>query len=167
MAKSSSARVPLPKPPPSGRRERDDTPIGRVVSILGGPRVVRRPVRTSLDLVDAVRDGLDWSAFDATARAVDGSTEEVATGLGLAKRTLDRRRTLGRLEPAESERVVRLARIAARATEVLGDAGAMQRWIREPNRALGGRTPLGLLDTEIGAQAVLDVLGRIEHGVFG
>jgi uncharacterized protein (DUF2384 family) len=27
-------------------------------------------------------------------------------------------------------------------------------------------TPLSLLDTDIGADSVLDTLGRIEHGVF-
>ena len=32
--------------------------------------------------------------------------------------------------------------------------------------ALGGVTPRSLLDTEIGADSVLDTLVRIEHGVF-
>jgi hypothetical protein len=32
--------------------------------------------------------------------------------------------------------------------------------------ALSGATPLSLLDTDIGAENVLDTLGRIEHGVF-
>jgi uncharacterized protein (DUF2384 family) len=31
---------------------------------------------------------------------------------------------------------------------------------------LSGATPLSLLDTDIGAESVLDTLGRIEHGVF-
>jgi len=34
------------------------------------------------------------------------------------------------------------------------------------NRALGGRVPLHLLDSDAGAQAVERVLGRIEHGVY-
>lgn len=40
------------------------------------------------------------------------------------------------------------------------------RWLRKPNRALGGRTPLSLLDTAPGAELVSDVLVRIEHGSF-
>jgi len=39
-------------------------------------------------------------------------------------------------------------------------------WLQSPNAALGGVTPLSLLDTDIGADGVLDTLGRIEHGVF-
>lgn len=39
-------------------------------------------------------------------------------------------------------------------------------WIQSSNSSLGGVTPLSLLDTEMGADVVLDTLGRIEHGVF-
>jgi len=35
-----------------------------------------------------------------------------------------------------------------------------------PNRSLGNVTPLSLLDTDLGAEAVTDTLGRIEHGVY-
>jgi len=39
-------------------------------------------------------------------------------------------------------------------------------WLKSSNAALAGATPLSLLDTDIGAESVLDTLGRIEHGVF-
>lgn len=39
-------------------------------------------------------------------------------------------------------------------------------WLKSPNAALGGATPLSLLDTDIGTESVMDTLGRIEHGVF-
>jgi ribosomal protein S16 len=40
------------------------------------------------------------------------------------------------------------------------------RWLHRPNRALGGPAPLTLLDTDLGAQQVEQLLGRIEHGVY-
>jgi uncharacterized protein (DUF2384 family) len=40
-------------------------------------------------------------------------------------------------------------------------------WLKSPNATWFGATPLSLLDTDIGAETVLDTLGRIEHGVFG
>lgn len=61
---------------------------------------------------------------------------------------------------------VRSARIAALACEVLGDPEKAARWLRQPNRALAGRAPLSLLDTELGAREVEAVLRRIEYGVF-
>ncbi|MCC6587803.1 MAG: DUF2384 domain-containing protein [Bryobacterales bacterium] len=36
-----------------------------------------------------------------------------------------------------------------------------QRWLERPNRALGSRTPLSMLDTKVGAETVETVLGRI------
>ena len=39
-------------------------------------------------------------------------------------------------------------------------------WLKSPNRALGGEVPLDLLDTEIGAHQVEDVLLRLNYGIF-
>ena len=63
--------------------------------------------------------------------------------------------------------MVRLARVVERAEEVFEDLDTALEWLKAPNAALGGATPLSLLDTDIGAESVLDTLGRIEHGVFG
>lgn len=56
--------------------------------------------------------------------------------------------------------------IAARASEVLGGQEKATHWLNRPNRALGGRRPLDLLDTDLGIQQVEQVLGRIEYGVY-
>jgi putative toxin-antitoxin system antitoxin component (TIGR02293 family) len=61
---------------------------------------------------------------------------------------------------------MRLADVAARAGSVFGSDEHASAWLREANGALGGATPLELLGTDVGAEAVLGVLGRIEHGVF-
>lgn len=49
---------------------------------------------------------------------------------------------------------------------VFEDADAACDWLTSPNAALDGATPISLLDTEFGAEAVMDTLGRIAHGVF-
>jgi putative toxin-antitoxin system antitoxin component (TIGR02293 family) len=71
-----------------------------------------------------------------------------------------------RLQPEESDRVLRLALVISDADEVLGSREKAQRWLSKPNRALGGETPESLLATEYGAQLVREELSRIEHGVF-
>jgi putative toxin-antitoxin system antitoxin component (TIGR02293 family) len=54
--------------------------------------------------------------------------------------------------------------VLARAEEIFGrDKG--HRWLRRPTSALDGETPLSLLDTHPGAEAVLNLLGRIDHGI--
>ena len=82
-------------------------------------------------------------------------------------RTLMRRKQRGeRLNSGESERIVRLARLQIRATEVLGNAEKARHWLFSPNRALGGETPFEFAATEPGAREAERLLGRIEHGVF-
>lgn len=139
----------------------------RVVAILGGGQALGRSApKTEFDLIALVRKGMPYRALANAKAALDVSSEDLSHFLRLKKRTLARRRGEQRLSPDESERLVRLARVAARAEGVLGDRAASLRWIRKPNRALGSVAPLELLDTDLGLDAVMNVLGRIEQGVF-
>lgn len=72
-----------------------------------------------------------------------------------------------RLSTAESDRLVRLARLFA-AAEALheGNTDAARRWMESPKTALGGVTPLAYARTEVGAREVENLIGRLEHGVF-
>ncbi len=53
-----------------------------------------------------------------------------------------------------------------RALEVIGDRDEAFRWLGTPVPELGFRTPISLAGTQDGQKAVLDVLGRLEHGVY-
>jgi putative toxin-antitoxin system antitoxin component (TIGR02293 family) len=39
-------------------------------------------------------------------------------------------------------------------------------WLTNPVRGLGSRRPLDLARTDVGARMVLDLIDRLEHGVF-
>lgn len=54
-----------------------------------------------------------------------------------------------------------------RAEQAIGNADKAHRWLMKPNMSLGGNVPLMLLDSDSGASAVEQVLGRIEYGVYG
>lgn len=56
--------------------------------------------------------------------------------------------------------------VLLRATEVFESEAAARSWLETPSGALGEVTPLSLLDSAHGRAAVLQLLGRIEHGVF-
>jgi putative toxin-antitoxin system antitoxin component (TIGR02293 family) len=142
------------------------TATARVVEILGGPKVLGTRPRTELDFVDLMRRGLPYRALKLTTTALGLTLREVSTFLAFKHRTLARRRHDARLTPAESERVVRLARVTARAEEVFADRANAHTWLRQPNRVLGDRPPIELLDTDLGAESVLQVLYRIEDGVY-
>jgi putative toxin-antitoxin system antitoxin component (TIGR02293 family) len=137
-----------------------------VATLLGGKRVLKRALTAPLDMHATVRDGLPFDALDAVVQTLGLPVAEVTKVLGLAPRTLARRKEQHILTPAESDRLYRLARVACLAMEVLGAADKARQWLERPNRALGGETPLHLLDTDIGVRQVEAVLGRINHGVF-
>lgn len=136
-----------------------------VLKLLGGRKILGAAPRTEKEYIRLVRDGLPFDAFRKAADALDLSFKTIEDTLRLPTRTMHRRKA-GRLTPIESERVMRLVRVAARAEHVLGDRAAALDWLTSPNQALGGEQPIDLLDTDLGADQVLQVLGRIEFGVY-
>jgi putative toxin-antitoxin system antitoxin component (TIGR02293 family) len=129
--------------------------------------IKKEKVSTTLDFMPFIRRGLPTKAVASIAKVLELSPVATVKSLGVAERTYARRiRKHQHLSVDQSERVVRLARVLAMATEVLGDRDKARRWVVGPNRALGMVAPLMLLDTDIGAGEVFDELGRIEHGVY-
>ena len=137
----------------------------RLRETLGGPRVFSGTQDLGA-IVDWVREGLPYAALQAVAKHFDIPLRELTTVLDLPERTMARRKREGRLRAGESDRLLRVARVAALAEEILGDRAKAARWLRRPNRALGDKTPLQALDTDLGASQVETVLHRVEHGVF-
>lgn len=137
-----------------------------VESLLGGRRVLRAKPRSTFDWIETIRKGLPAAAVESLRTAIKVSQAEMARALGVPERTLARRKREGVLSSEESAKLLRLARAVGRANEVFEAPEAALDWLKSPNWALAGRTPISLLDTEIGAESVFDTLGRIEHGVF-
>jgi putative toxin-antitoxin system antitoxin component (TIGR02293 family) len=117
------------------------------------------------EIIASIKEGLPATALDRLSREIGVPENKLATTVNIAQRTLTRRKKEGRFNTAESERVLRIARLYERALEVLGDVKATQAWFTSPVKGLGYKTPLDFADTEPGAKEVEDLLGRIEDGV--
>ncbi len=114
-----------------------------------------------------VRAGLSFAAFQRLLRVTALPMHVAAAILHIPPRTLQRRRVAGRLQPDESDRLVRLSRIIGKAIELFeGDPEGARQWLGAPVTALGGTSPLALSQTEPGALEVEHLIGRLEHGVF-
>ncbi len=137
----------------------------KVVALLGGEGVFRRKVGGDDDVREALREGFPFAAFATLLRVLEIRPRDLAAILGVATRTLARRKASRRLSSIESDRLYRVARIALMAADVLGSTADGRAWLHRENRALGGRVPLTLLDTEVGARQVEEVLLRIRHGI--
>ena len=142
-----------------------ETPIGerpdvlrRIHELLGLPRV-----KSDHDLLRLVEQGLSTQAIDSLRR--HGLEDDEVYAL-LPRRTLAHRRARReRLSREESDRVVRVARIAALAQQVFGEPERAWRWLRDGKRQFQGRSPLQLAATDAGARLVEAALYRIDEGM--
>ena len=110
------------------------------------------------------------------ARATPGALRSLAQrgyssdeifALVVPRRTFARR--MKRREPLtveETDRAIRLARVAELAERIFGDREKAHRWMRKPKLELGGATPLAYLASETGARTVEEMLWRIDSGFF-
>lgn len=112
------------------------------------------------------RRGVSPSTVAKITDFMDITQKELSSILAIPERTLVRRKGAEMLPSDESGKLVRMARVIERAEDVFEDQDAARDWLKSANASLSGETPMSMLDTEFGAEAVLDTLGRIEHGVF-
>jgi putative toxin-antitoxin system antitoxin component (TIGR02293 family) len=136
-------------------------------AILGGRALVYGRKGRGGELQSAVRGGLPVGSFEHVAATLDLSDAQLADLIGVAPRTLARRKHEKTLSAVESDRLVGVARIASLAEETLGTREHARGWLRDANRALGGASPLKCLDTEPGRRQVEELLVQISHGIVG
>ncbi len=135
-------------------------------AVLGGEPVLHALPRSVLEWIALVRRGISAGSVDAVVRVMGIGQSELSQALDIPERTLVRRKKEGVLSSDESGKMVRLAQVIERSVEVFEDENSAMGWLKSPNAALGGSSPLSLLDTELGSNAVMSTLGRIEQGVF-
>ena len=96
-----------------------------------------------------------------------GYSDDEIFALVVPKRTLARRKAANEpLTVEETDKALRLERIAVQAGRVFGTSEKAHRWLRKAKRELQGETPLAYLASEAGARVVEEMLFRIEHGIF-
>lgn len=96
----------------------------------------------------------------------NGLTDDEIYAYIVPRRTLVHRKT--KHEPLtcdESDRAVRLARIASLAEEVFGEDAKAARWLRKPKQRFDGRTPMDIAHTEAGARLVEEMLLQLDYGI--
>ena len=120
---------------------------------------------TSIDTIAAIREGLSFEVLVDLKERLDITDAALSEIVRIPKRTLSRRRREGQLRPDESERVLRVLRVAHHAERVMGSIEEARQWMQEPNFALGNETPLQFCDTGPGARRVDHLLGQLAHGI--
>ena len=140
----------------------------QTIEVMGGRRALGTAIHNQLELADLITGGLPRKAAQAVRLRLALTAQQFAQSLGVSPKTLQRqaKAAIERLNPAQGDRLYRLARIVALAEQVFEDPGRAHRWLQQPQRGLSNRHPFDLLQSEAGAREVEDLLGRIEYGVL-
>jgi putative toxin-antitoxin system antitoxin component (TIGR02293 family) len=139
--------------------------VARIARLLGGEKTLGRRIRTLDDLRRLIEAGIP---VESLAKVVSHVSEPGAAAAEMKyrivpKATLHRRRQV--LSRDESEKLERLARIAALAEDVWEDDALAHEFLRSPQPQLGDARPLDLVGTDLGARQVEELLMRIEFGL--
>lgn len=136
----------------------------QVAAMLGGEETLGRSIHTVGDLRRAVESGLPVTALDTVTRHVardDRGAAELKYRI-IPKTTLRRRQ---RLDPEESQRLERLARITALAEQVWEDADLAHRFLTTAQPQLEDERPVDLTRSDLGSRQVEALLMKIEYAL--
>jgi putative toxin-antitoxin system antitoxin component (TIGR02293 family) len=120
----------------------------------------RSPVR----LISRIENGLPVKSVNRIARLIAPDDAQFKYRL-IPKATLDRRRTTNKLSPEEGARLARLARVWSAARDVWGSDEEARDFLFRPHPMAEDERPIDLvIQSEFGAELIVDILGGLKHG---
>jgi putative toxin-antitoxin system antitoxin component (TIGR02293 family) len=125
---------------------------GRTLRSMQVEHVLKAPIVFKTRAVDKLSERLAYPK------------DELLSIINVKGRTAQRREKEGTLSEDESDRLYRLARVTEKAERVFGSTQKAHEWLKSENSVFRGASPLSLLGSDAGAEAVTDELGRIEFG---
>lgn len=140
----------------------------RALAASAGKAAGAKKARKGAVVIGSIRRApqLSSRAVGRLAEKLSVAPEKVLDVSDISERTFHRRQADQKpFTEAESDRVMRIARVAREAERVFGSREKASRWLSADSRILGTR-PLDLLATDAGARDVEYELVRIDHGDY-
>lgn len=124
-----------------------------------------REVQSLDELSDAVAQGLPKKVLRDTVKRItdDREVAKRISGQLIPPATFKRRRTI--LNPNESERVERLARVFATAFDIWDEENDTRLFLFTPHPMLNQKRPIDAAMTELGARQVEEILWSLQYGL--
>lgn len=155
-----------PKPAADLRAAQVAVPNSHEVHVMApGARVLGLGAPGVSDLIALIGHGIPVNSLQGLAEALRTSHSTVLSLTGISARTYARRNHTGRLNVEESERVARLARVTELVHRTMGREHG-NRWLNQAWPALNYNTPLSYARIDLGAEAVIDLIGALDDGLF-
>jgi len=137
--------------------------FSNVADVLGLP-AKEIAARSPFGLMSRIEDGLPLGALDRVARLLAPSDAQFKYRI-VPKATYERRKGTHRLSSDEGARLARVARVWSLAMEVWQSEDEARDFLFRSHPMLEDRRPIDVvIQNEIGAELVLDILGRLKYG---
>ena len=135
----------------------------------------------ALERIEMIRNGIPAAEAKCIIETLGLSQGTALQALKLSPATVNKKAKQDHtLSPAESERVIGIARLVGQLETMIqksgiqesGDAEGfdaarwMSRWLQEPLPSLGGRRPLDLMDTMEGQGLVSAALSQVQSAAY-
>ncbi len=123
---------------------------------------------TPFAIANLVEQGLPYVVFKRAADYLNQTETSLAklTGIPISTLSHQKKSKKARLSVENSEKLYRYVNLLQRSIEVLNDEDYAKQWFQSPNDAFSDKSPAEVARNEVGAEAVHDLLNRIEYGVF-
>jgi putative toxin-antitoxin system antitoxin component (TIGR02293 family) len=137
--------------------------FANVADVLGLP-AKEVAARSPFGLISRIEDGLPIGALERVAQLLAPGDARFKYRL-VPKATYERRKGTHRLSSDEGTRLARVARVWSLALEVWQSEEEARDFLFRPHPMLEDRRPIDVvIQNEIGAELVLDVLGSLKYG---
>lgn len=118
-------------------------------------------------LREQVSNGFSIKLFNSLLSIVGMQQKTMQDVLRIPATTFSRRKDQGRFTMEESDRLYSLIEVFSRATDLFeGDRQAAVEWMNKKVPGLGDKRPIEMIDSHANTQAVLDLITRLEYGVY-
>ncbi|MDB5206975.1 MAG: hypothetical protein JWR72_2050 [Flavisolibacter sp.] len=139
-------------------------PLSKVAA--GKAKVVSLHQLNSFEKISAIREGVSKEELENLKNGAGLDYDTLAQALNVAKATLHNKKGKAKFDKYISERVFLIADLYSFGYDVFGNREKFNDWMKTENRALGGITPVSLMDTLYGTEEVKHLIGRIAYGVY-
>ena len=137
-----------------------------LIEILG-KQYVQDKIESPFDFIQIAGKGIDAGIINNFRKYFNIPGEATAHLLNTSAPTMYRWISGNKkLERNYSVKLFEITELFLFGTEVFESQDNFFKWLSLPNTALGGMEPQELLEIPGGVAKVMDVLGRIEHGIY-
>ena len=126
----------------------------------------RTSALTPMEKMQLSKSGVSKKYLEKVKAKTELDYQKLAIVLSINRATLINKKQDEKFSPAQSERIIGLDALYNQGLEVFQDKEKLDGWLNAPNRALGGKTPYDIMDNQFGREEVLNLLGRIQWGVY-